>query len=299
MSALPTAPRGCRATRPRARSYAEHRRRVPYLGYLVSTRQSLVVTRTMLQAQLAHVDGALRVCTKYFAMARVRHFLERRVESSTQFVKGFRAIELLDDKAAFLESHLAAAHEDMAADPLWSSATHAELEESRTLMEKRFLCSIYRYVFFPHETAWMNDRLFHAHIEQHLRHITCDHAALQIPAGCRGEMPWPAAQQALLRLNAYKSPTDKLACIVDCCTTLMNLLQLGGQSAGADDFLPLLIFVIIKANPPNLLATVQYINFFGSSAVQSGEGGYWFRSFEAAVTQIQSMDDIPPEEGRV
>ena len=37
----------------------------------------------------------------------------------------------------------------------------------------------------------------------------------------------------------------------------MELLQLNGKSAGADDFFPLLVFVILKANPANLLATIQ------------------------------------------
>lgn len=104
-------------------------------------------------------------------------------------------------------------------------------------------------------------------------------------------MPWPAAQQALLRMNAYKTPADKLQCIVQCCTTLMELLQLGGKSAGADDFFPLLVFVILKANPPNLLATIQFINFFGGSAINSGEASYWFAQFQTAVTFVQSIDD--------
>lgn len=70
-------------------------------------------------------------------------------------------------------------------------------------------------------------------------------------------MPWPTAQRALLRMNAYKTPADKLNCIVECCTTLMEILQLNGKSAGADDFFPLLVYVILKANPPHLLATIQ------------------------------------------
>lgn len=104
-------------------------------------------------------------------------------------------------------------------------------------------------------------------------------------------MPWPAAQKALLRMNAYKSPGDKLDCIVQCCSTLMDNLQLGGRSAGADDFFPLLVYVILKANPPNLQATIQFLNFFAGSAINSGEASYWFAQFQTAVTYVQSIDD--------
>jgi hypothetical protein len=37
-------------------------------------------------------------------------------------------------------------YEVMAADPIWSDASPDELEESKTLMEKRFLCHIYEWV---------------------------------------------------------------------------------------------------------------------------------------------------------
>jgi hypothetical protein len=47
----------------------------------------------------------------------------------------------------------------------------------------------------------------------------------------------------------------------------------------------------LQANPPNLMATIQYVNFFGGSAVNSGECSYWFAQFQTAVTFIQSIDD--------
>jgi hypothetical protein len=182
-------------------------------------------------------------------------------------------------------------YEEMASDSIWAQASPEELEESRVLMEKRFLTHIYRYVFFPHELSQMNDKLFHDHIAERLSHITADHECLQIRKESQGEMPWPSAQKALQRMNAFKTPADKLDCIVECCTTLMEVLQLSGKSAGADDFFPLLVFVILKANPPNLMATIQYVNFFGGSAVNSGECSYWFAQFQTAVTFIQSIDD--------
>ena len=72
-----------------------------------------------------------------------------------EFVEGFIAIDLLDEKSEHLTQFMDRMYEEMAADPTWSDASPDELEESKTLMEKRFLCSVYQYVFFPHEMAAM------------------------------------------------------------------------------------------------------------------------------------------------
>ena len=73
------------------------------------------------------------------------------------------------------------------------------------------------------------------------------------------ECPWTAAQMELKRLNIYKTPQDKLACIKKCMITIQNLLAIAKSPVCADDLHPVLIFVIIKANPPTFLSNVQYI----------------------------------------
>ncbi len=73
------------------------------------------------------------------------------------------------------------------------------------------------------------------------------------------EQPWPSAQAEIRRLAAYKTPQDKVACVVRCSQTIMNLLSLASSKSvpAADDFVPVMVFVIIKANPPSLLSTIQ------------------------------------------
>ena len=112
----------------------------------------------------------------------------------------------------------------MASDPTWAEASPEELEDSRLQMEKRFLTHIYNFVFFPHELSHMNDQLFQAHIRDDLSHLSADHECLQIQEHCRAEMPWPTAQKALLRMNSYKTPSDKLKSIVEVRSAAVPLL---------------------------------------------------------------------------
>lgn len=46
----------------------------------------------------------------------------------------------------------------------------------------------------------------------------------------------------------------------------------------------------LQANPPCLLSTVQYINNFYASRL-SGEEGYWWMQFTAALEFIKTIDD--------
>ena len=63
------------------------------------------------------------------------------------------------------------------------------------------------------------------------------------------------AEKELQKINAFKAPREKLLCIMNCCKVINNLLLNASMSenvvlAGADDFLPVLIYVVIKASSP-------------------------------------------------
>jgi len=62
------------------------------------------------------------------------------------------------------------------------------------------------------------------------------------------------AEKELLKMNGFKAPHEKLLSILNCCRVINNVLLNVAMSehvpAGADDFLPVLIYVTIKASPP-------------------------------------------------
>lgn len=88
-----------------------------------------------------------------------------------------------------------------------------------------------------------------------------------------------------------QTPKDKVKCVFRCATTIMNLLSMANEKAvpAADDFIPVIIFVIIKANPPCLLSTIQYIQSFYGNRI-GGEEQYWWIQFCSAVEFIKNMD---------
>jgi len=82
--------------------------------------------------------------------------------------------------------------------------------------------------------------------------------------------------------------TDAVAAACGPAPRRADLITLNGAQAGADEFFPVLVFVILQANPPNLLSTVQYIKYF-YEARASGEASYWWNQFVIAVQFIKTL----------
>lgn len=103
-------------------------------------------------------------------------------------------------------------------------------------------------IFFSQLTRHVFCRLIHRHIARLSAVVTTQHPALLIPCKYLNECPWPSAQAEARSVNAYKRPRDKLSAVLRCCNTIMNLLKLAdeGTVPGADDFTPVLVYVLIK-----------------------------------------------------
>ncbi|KAI1741338.1 hypothetical protein F4680DRAFT_74702 [Xylaria scruposa] len=98
------------------------------------------------------------------------------------------------------------------------------------------------------------------------------------------------AQQELLKIKSYRAPRDKIICVLNCCKVIFGLLKHNKSDSSADSFMPLLIYVVLRANPDHLVSNVQYILRFRNQEKLGGEAGYYLSSLMGAVQFIENMD---------
>uniref|UniRef100_A0A8C9NMU3 GTPase-activating protein and VPS9 domain-containing protein 1 n=1 Tax=Serinus canaria TaxID=9135 RepID=A0A8C9NMU3_SERCA len=269
------------------------RKRAPYIAYLTRCRQGLQTTQAHLERLLQRVLRDKEVANRYFTTVCVRLLLESKEKKIREFIQDFQKLTAADDKTAQVEDFLQFLYGAMAQDAIWQNASEEQLQDAQLAIERSVMNRIFKLAFYPNQDGdILRDQVLHEHIQRLSKVVTANHKALQIPEVYLREAPWPSAQSEIRTISAYKTPRDKVQCILRMCSTIMNLLSLANEDSvpGADDFVPVLVFVLIKANPPCLLSTVQYISSFYANCL-SGEESYWWMQFTAAVEFIKTIDD--------
>ncbi|KAJ1347720.1 VPS9, variant 2 [Parelaphostrongylus tenuis] len=95
----------------------------------------------------------------------------------------------------------------------------------------------------------------------------------------------------MIDINSHRRSDEKLACLVRCSHKIFDALKESGAPTSADEFLPVLIYVLLKGNPPLIQSNVKFISRFAlPSRIMSGESGYFFTSLSCALQFVQDMN---------
>eukprot|EP01016_Furgasonia_blochmanni_P034650 TRINITY_DN3765_c0_g1_i5.p2 TRINITY_DN3765_c0_g1~~TRINITY_DN3765_c0_g1_i5.p2 ORF type:complete len:187 (+),score=38.50 TRINITY_DN3765_c0_g1_i5:984-1544(+) len=106
-------------------------------------------------------------------------------------------------------------------------------------------------------------------------------------------------QTELKRINEFKSPLNKLRLIEHIHQNLINAFANDPTPPNADDILPMLITVVLQANPENLHSNLVYIQHYVRKSLLVGEYGYSLMNLIAAVSFLDNLDGMHLIEGRL
>ncbi|XP_056201946.1 ras and Rab interactor 3-like [Falco biarmicus] len=93
--------------------------------------------------------------------------------------------------------------------------------------------------------------------------------------------------------KAY-SPEKKIAILLKSCKLIYDSMAQGnpGKPYGADDFLPVLMYVLARSNLADVLLNVEYMMELMDPALQLGEGSYYLTTTYGALEHIKNYDKI-------
>jgi len=173
--------------------------------------------------------------------------------------------------------------------PLWTHTTAAERDHALEGIEKTLMNKIFDYAFSPRGSddakldESINQRILQFHWVE-LRHFDVKIDIQYLPYLAR-------AQAELMNINKFKSPRDKVTCILNVCKVLYNLIKkLGTGDSGADAFFPLLVYTVLQSNPFKLVSNCEYIQRYRNSSKLRSETGYYLTNLLSSIAFIENMD---------
>ncbi|TQE08871.1 hypothetical protein C1H46_005485 [Malus baccata] len=229
-------------------------------------------------------------------------FLERmRQPSAADFVKSIKSFIVSftnnapdpEGDSAAVQDFFARMEIDFRAHPLWAGCSEEELDSAGEGLEKYVMTKLFPRVFasLPDDVK-LDEQLYEkmALVQQFIRPENLD-----IKPTFQNETSWLLAQKELQKINMYKAPRDKLVCILNCCKVINNLLMNASVASnenppGADEFLPVLIYVTLKANPPQLHSNLLYIQRYRRQSRLVGEASYFFTNMLSVESFISNID---------
>lgn len=178
----------------------------------------------------------------------------------------------------------------------WSEDLLREVLEA-FLMEK-----LYVKALTPSPQSENEDRALFNRL-QSLAFVEFKHLDLPTPETKELKQKWHQLVLQLKQMPLFMSPRRKMDCVLRVCQDLTKVLasqKADGKFPSADEFLPGLIYLLLKANPKELKRNLNFILEYRNPGKLVSEPGYFFTHLVSSVAFLEQVNGslltISPEE---
>ncbi|NXD89588.1 RIN3 protein, partial [Chaetorhynchus papuensis] len=162
--------------------------------------------------------------------------------------------------------------------------------------------ALYKCVLKPLKEA-INSSLKEIHNKDgSLQHLKENQLVIQntttTDLGITTSVPETAVLEKILHkftaMHKTYSPEKKIAILLKTCKLIYDSMAQGnpGKPYGADDFLPVLMYVLARSNLTEVLLNVEYMMELMDPALQLGEGSYYLTTTYGVLEHIKNYDKI-------
>lgn len=178
-----------------------------------------------------------------------------------------------------------------------------DFENSKFGVEKLIMTKLYDQTFSPEipssiiDESHRQDLLYDEILDQNYSkysHLTFKELDVDESIASKGDYFIQVAGIELNKLNNFKTPRAKVICILNCCKILFELIKKNDQNQNADEFLPLLIYTVLKAKTRSLYSNLAFIERFSFN--KTSEVQYYLVSFNAVAEYIKNLSQVSNEE---
>ncbi|AOA63723.1 Vacuolar protein sorting-associated protein 9 [Komagataella phaffii CBS 7435] len=186
--------------------------------------------------------------------------------------------------------------------PFDNLSTDEDVNNTMEGLEKFIMSRIYNDTFPPlmverklspsHREDLSRDKIYHINLKKY-RWIQPKHLDIHLKIDSETSFVKLAGTE-LSKVNDYKSPRDKIICILNCCKVIFALIRqqqkIHKVEENADIFVPLLVFVILKCKTRNLISNLSFIERFRNDRFLVGESSYYVSSLQIAANFITTIE---------
>mmetsp|Transcript_10623 Transcript_10623/g.20548 ORF Transcript_10623/g.20548 Transcript_10623/m.20548 type:complete len:1002 (+) Transcript_10623:440-3445(+) len=251
--------------------------RLDYVNVLIPRPKSIAKSRSASKVNLTiedtgHVENIDGFAKEFGSLESVRKSLEDENRAEVTGAAFFAYLEIVKEHL-MTNSNLVNKTSDI---------------EGLMLEIERYITAKLEAEIFPLWPTYEDTRLYSKTLE--LDWLMPEH--LDIPQDQRHAEMWTFAIDSLQEIDEYRSTVDKLQCLVEFISTIIDILHLcaDAEAVGADESLPIVIYLIIRAQPKRLHSNLNFISQFSNKSKMLADFGFCHSLISAGMEFVITSD---------